>query len=189
MGIRERIELSIKSFNNTVEKYSLYNDVLKEFLGEELYTAPASTMKDHNNAFPGGLVDHILRVAKYAVKINELLPDNLKNQVSSVLKVCFIHQLGKVFLYKPNESEWHRNNLGKMYEYNDDLRAMKIGERSAFYALKCGLLLTDEEYHAIISHDKPETDPQVLWHSTSLSLILRQAILLAMLEEKNTVYD
>ena len=189
MTIRERIVSSRKSFDLALDKYSLYNDTLKDFLGEDIYISPASTMKDHNNAFPGGLIDHILRVSKYAIKLNELIPKDLQSDKRTILNVCFIHQLGKVFLYKPNESEWHRNNLGKMYEYNDDLNAMKIGERSAFYALKCGLLLTDDEYHAIISHDKPETDPQVLWHSTSLSLILRQSILLAILEEKNIKYE
>jgi hypothetical protein len=41
-----------------------------EFLGEEFINAPASTMESLNNAFTGGLIDHLLRVASYAVKFN-----------------------------------------------------------------------------------------------------------------------
>jgi hypothetical protein len=45
-----------------------------EFLGEEFINAPASTMESLN-AFTGGLIDHLLRVASYAVKFNTALPE------------------------------------------------------------------------------------------------------------------
>jgi hypothetical protein len=49
-----------------------------EVLGEEFINAPASTMESLNNAFTGGLIDHLLRVASYAVKFNTALPENEK---------------------------------------------------------------------------------------------------------------
>ena len=80
MGDTNTIELKNKVLKNKetfLEKNTLYgvlNKELLEFLGEDLMTAPASTMKSLHNAFPGGLVDHILKTTKYAIGINKLLP-------------------------------------------------------------------------------------------------------------------
>ena len=83
------------------------------------------------------------------------------------------------------ESEWHRTNQGKMYEFNDELTSMRVGERSAYYALKYGVELSEDEYQSIINYDKPEDDKQAKWHSSTLSTILKQANELAIIEEKN----
>ena len=102
----------------------------------------------------------------------------------SIVKVCFLHQIGKTFLYKWNESEWHRKNQGKIYEYNEELVSLKIGERSAFYALKNGVELNEEEYQSIVNYDKSEDDKQSKWYGCTLSTILKQANELAIIEEK-----
>ena len=44
--------------------YGILTDELVKYLGEDLFTAPASTMKSLHNAFPGGLVEHILKTTK-----------------------------------------------------------------------------------------------------------------------------
>ena len=185
------VELKHKILKNQetfLEKNSLYgvltNDLL-EFLGEPLMTAPASSMKSLHNAFPGGLIDHILKTTKYAIGINKLLPSHIEVDTHSIVKVCFLHQIGKTFLYKWNESEWHRKNLGKIYEYNEEVASLKIGERSAYYALKYGVKLEEEEYQAIINYDKPDDDKQSKWYGGTLSTILKQANDLAIIEEKN----
>ena len=185
------IELKHKILKNKetfLEKNSLYGVLTKElldFLGEHLMTAPASSMKSLHNAFPGGLVDHILKTTKYAIGINKLLPENEQVDTHSIVKVCFLHQIGKTFLYKWNESEWHRKNLGKIYEYNEEVASLKIGERSAYYSLKYGVKLEEEEYQAIINYDKPADDKQSKWYGGTLTTILKQANDLAIIEEKN----
>jgi hypothetical protein len=50
-------------------------------------------MESLNNAFTGGLIDHLLRVASYAVKFNTALPENERVDQISLLKVCFLHQM------------------------------------------------------------------------------------------------
>ena len=55
-------------------------------------------MKSLHNAFPGWLLDHIITTTKYAVDINLTLPEELRVENESLVKVCFIHQIGKTFL-------------------------------------------------------------------------------------------
>ena len=186
------IDLKEKILKNKVtiflEKNKLYailTQELLDFLGEDLMTAPASSMLSLHNAFPGGLIDHILKTTKYAIGINKLLPQNNEVEAHSIVKVCFLHQIGKTFLYKWCESEWHRKNQGKIYEYNEELVSLKIGERSAFYALKYGVKLTEEEYQSIVNYDKTDDDKQAKWYSGTLCAILKQANELAIIEEKN----
>ena len=191
MGDTNTIELKNQILRNKetfLEKNTLYgilNNELLTFLGEDLMTAPASTMKSLHNAFPGGLIDHILKTTKYAIGINKLLPKGVEQDTQSIVKVCFLHQIGKTFLYKWCESEWHRNNQGKMYEFNEEMTSMRIGERSVYYAMKNGISLTEEEYQAIVNYDKSDDDKQSKWYGSTLSTILKQANEMAIIEEKN----
>lgn len=187
--LKEKIERNNKKFHSTNEKYNIFTSELLEFLGDAFLTAPASTMKSLHNAFPGGLIDHIILTTKYAMDINLSLPENLRVNNESLIKVCFLHQIGKTFIYKMCESEWHRTNQGKMYDFKDDVVAMRVGERSAYYALKYGVKLSEEEYQSIINYDKPEDDKQSKWHSSTLATILKQSNELAIIEEKNTNND
>ena len=183
--LKDKILKNKEKFLETNIKYEIFNEELLKFLGEDIITAPASTMTSLHNAFPGGLVDHILKTTKYAVGLNALLPKNLQVDIKSLIKVCFLHQIGKTFLYKWNESEWHRNNQGKMYEFNEELVSMRVGERSIYYATKYGLSLTEEEYQAIINYDKTDDDKQAKWYGGVLSTILKQSNELAIMEEKS----
>ncbi len=183
--LKEKINKNNQTFIEKNELYGILSKELLEYLGEDLLTAPASTMKSLHNAFPGGLIDHILKTTKYAIGINKLLPTGMDVEAQSIVKVCFLHQIGKTFLYKWCESEWHRNNQGKMYEFNEELTSMKIGERSVYYAMKYGVNLSEEEYQAIVNYDKPEDDKQSKWYGSTLSTILKQANELAIIEEKN----
>jgi hypothetical protein len=187
--LKERIEKNKKKFHSTNEKYNIFTPELLEYLGDAFITAPASTMKSLHNAFPGGLMDHIILTTKYAVELNLTLPEELRVSNESLIKVCFLHQIGKTFIYKMCESEWHRTNQGKMYEFKDDMVSMRVGERSAYYALTYGVELSEEEYQSIINYDKPEDDKQAKWHSSTLATLLKQANELAIIEEKNTNHE
>jgi hypothetical protein len=183
--LKEKIEKNNEKFHSTNKKYNIFTPELLDFLGDDFLTSPASTMKSLHNAFPGGLMDHIILTTKYAVEMNLSLPQDLRVNNESLIKVCFLHQIGKTFLYKMCESEWHRTNQGKMYEFVDDLVSMRVGERSAYYALKYGVELSEEEYQSIINYDKPDDDKQAKWHSSTLGVILKQANELAIIEEKS----
>jgi hypothetical protein len=184
VDLKDKILRNKKTFLEKNELYGIITKELLDYLGEDLLTAPASTMTSLHNAFPGGLIDHVLITTKYAIGINKLLPETMRVDTQSVVKVCFLHQIGKTFLYKWNESEWHRSNLGKMYDFNEEIISMKVGERSVYYAMKYGISLTEEEYQSIVNYDKSEDDKQSKWYGTTLSTILKQANELAIIEEK-----
>ena len=183
---QEQIVKNTKKYFQTAQEQGFMTEELMNFLGESFIKAPASTMADLHNAFEGGLIDHLLRVTKYAVSINEnVLSENLKLQKKDLIKVCFLHQIGKAHLYLPCTSEWHIKNQGKMYDFNNELTSMRVGERSAYYAISHGVILTEEEYQAIINFDKDDSDLQSKYHTSSLGNILKIANELAIMEEKN----
>jgi len=184
MDLKEKILKNKEKFNKTNETYNILSENLLEFLGEDLYSAPASNMESMYNAFPGGLIDYILTVTKYGINLNDILPESQRVDKKSIIRVCFLHQLGKVKLYKFCESEWHRKNQGKMYDFNEELVSMRVGERSAYYSLRYGVELSDEEYQSILNYDKTDDDKQSKWYGSTLSTILRLANELAIIECK-----
>lgn len=180
---KEKVKKNTKKYFETAEKYGFMTDQLMEALGTEFIGAPASTATNLHNAYEGGLIAHLLLTTKYAISINEVLPKHLKVDTTSLIKVCLLHQIGKANLYLPFDSKWH-NDRGIMYEFNEELVSMRVGERSAYMAQANGVSLTEEEYQAIVNHDKDDTDKQAKWYSTTLGIILKQANELAILEEK-----
>jgi hypothetical protein len=184
MDLKEKILRNREKFDKTNSVHNVLSEELLNFLGEDLHTAPASNMESMYNSFPGGLIDFILTVTKYAINLNDILPESQKVEKTSIIKVCFLHQIGKVKLYKFCESEWHRKNQGKIYDFNEELVSMRVGERSAFYSLKYGSDLTEEEYQSIINFDKTDDDKQSKWYGSQLSTILRLANELAIMECK-----
>jgi hypothetical protein len=184
----ETIEKNKKTYYSAVKGYNICRLTFIDKLADMgLFESPASTMLSLHNAFPGGLVDHLLRVTNYAIKINETLPENLKQTKESVVRVSLLHSIGKIGLYTPCKSEWHIKNQGKMYEFNEELTSMTIGERSIFYLIsnENGYMLTDIEYQAILNHDKSSSDKMSEWHTSPLGEILKMAIKLAIMEEKS----
>ena len=183
-----QIEKNKKAYYASIKAYNVCHiDLVDKLADMGLFEAPASTMLNLHNAFPGGLVDHLIRVAGYAVKLNEMLPEALKQTKESVIRVSLLHGIGKTGLYTPCKSEWHIKNQGKMYEFNEDLTSMSIGERSVYYMIsnnQCDGWLADIEYQAILNYDKGQGDKMAEWHTSSLGEILKMAIKLAIMEEK-----
>ena len=174
-----KIVSNTKKYFETATKLGFMNTELMAFLGEDFIKAPASSMADYHNAFEGGLIDHLLRVANYAIRINNALPDDEKVDQNSLLKVCLLHGIGKAKLYVPCTSEWHRKNQGKMYEFNEDLVSMRVSERSVYYALSHGIQFTEEEFSAIIFSDKTD-DRMSDYHNSMLGELLKMGSVLAI---------
>lgn len=180
---QEKIIANTKKYFETATKLGFMTDELMNFLGEAFIKAPASSNSDFHNAFEGGLIDHSLRVASYAVKINNSLPDDEEVNQDTLIKVCFLHQIGKAFLYTPCTSEWHRKNQGKMYEFVDSLVSMRVGERSVYYATANGIKLTEEEYSAILFFDKTD-DKMSEYHNSMIGDLLKMGSTLAIKNEQ-----
>jgi hypothetical protein len=109
----------------------------------------------------------------------------MREEVATILKCVFLSQIGKVFLFCPNQNDWQRKTLGKMYEFCDNLISLKVGERSVRYATKYGVELTEEEFQTILNTDKDSDDKMVKYHSSNLSHIIKLGFELSILEEKN----
>lgn len=186
MGLtQEKIAKNARKYFQTGEEYGFMPESLMTFLGKEFIGAPCSPKKDMNNAFDGGLIAHLLLVTRYAVTINDSIPEPLRVDKKSLVKVCCLHQIGKAKLFKPCESQWHRDNQGKFYEFDNNITPMKVGERSAYYALSHGVELNEAEYSAIVFHDKDDDDAQAKYHNSMLGDLLKIANTLAIHEEKS----
>ncbi len=180
---QEKIVSNTKKYFETANAKGFMNEKLMTFLGEAFIKAPASSMVDYHNAFEGGLIDHLLNVAKYAFLINKSLPDDEQVDQNSLLKVCLLHQIGKVYLYIPCNSEWHRKNQGKMYDFNKEISSMRVGERSAYYALSNDITLTEEEFSAILNFDKSD-DKMSEYHNSMIGDLLKMGNTLAIRNER-----
>lgn len=182
---QEKIVANTKKYFETATKLGFMNEELMQFLGEAIIKAPASSMTAFHNAFEGGLIEHLLKVATHAVRINDTLPETLKVDKNSLVKVCFLHQIGKANLYTPCTSEWHRKNQGKMYEFNEDLTSMRVGERSVYYATSHGIKFTEEEYVAILNFDKND-DKMSEYHNSMIGELLKMGSIVAIKEAQAT---
>lgn len=180
---QEKIITNAKKYFDTANKLGFMTSELTAFLGQDFIKAPASTLESLHNAFEGGLIDHLLRVGSFAIKFNNALPENERVDQDSLLKVALLHQIGKAKLYIPNESEWHRKNQGKMYNFNEALPSMRVSDRSILYATANGVKLTEEEYQAIILFDREE-DKMAEYHNSTMGDLLKMANLFAIKSEK-----
>ena len=179
----ERIIANTRKYFDTTTKVNVMNDALMKILGEDFIKAPASNMKDYNNAFEGGLIEHLLKVTSYAVLINKSLPEDEQVDQNSLLRVCLLHQIGKSNLFKPCTSDWHIKNLGKMYEFNEEQLPMRVSERSLYFLSTAGIVLTEEEYAAISNFDKTD-DKMAELHNSMLGDLLKMGSVLAIKNEK-----
>jgi hypothetical protein len=181
----EQMQSNKVKFIQTNSKYNILPPELEDFLGEDFYHAPATTTLDMYGAYPGGLLNHCLQASKYAIKLNNILPEKMQQSVDSILKCVFLSQIGKTFMFKFNESEWHRKTLGKMYDFVEHEVSMKSGERSIYYLMKYGVTLKEDEFQTIINSEKDSDDKMSKYRLTDLSNIVRMGIELSILEEKN----
>jgi hypothetical protein len=177
-----QLEKNQKRFRETNEKYGIFSPALEEFLGDAFYTTPASSSLNMIGCYPGGLLHFLIRACTYAIKVNEILPDRLKQPTETIVRVVFLSQIGKVFMFKMKDGENYR---GQLYDFNDDLVRMHVGERSVYYALKYGVDLSENEYQAILNLDKDGGDKMAKYFSEPLTEVIKHGFGLATMEEKS----
>ena len=128
----EQIQNNWKEFRTRINQLTNKADdlnVMYDDLEERAMMAPASSFDHYHNAFPGGYIDHVLRVDECAEKVyflwTEMGADMEGYSLDELRFVALHHDLGKLGfpgdgneIYIPNESEWYRKNLGKIYTPN-----------------------------------------------------------------------
>lgn len=159
----EEIEQNWKKFCSLCEKTGDRAPALAkmlEELDERLCLCPASSRKEYHGAFPGGLVDHSLRVLNNLVRLNNAFDWKLSKQ--SMIVAALFHDIGKAGLpgkgdqnnfYVPQTDSWRAEKLGEEYKYNDDIAYMTTPDRSIFMMQHYGVQLTVDEYLSIKCND------------------------------------
>jgi hypothetical protein len=188
----ERIEKNYKLYVSLCEKLGDRSEnilALIEHLGERLLLAPASSRTEYHAAYPGGLIDHSLRVLKNARALNDVYDLNLP--LESIIMAALFHDFGKVGdleqdLYLDQDSDWHREKLGQMYKVNKEIQKMPNAERGLWLLQHFGVKLTLDEWIAIRINDGAYSDDNKYYSMSEpdLALIIQQADRMACQQEK-----
>lgn len=171
-------------FDGLLTKYEIGDERLIKWLEKtDFYYAPANPSTNLAGCQPGGLVQHLINVGTYMLKQNEMLPEALKISKKSIVTVALLHDFGKINLYKVNGNDYFRKQ-GKLYEYNNDITSMQIGERTLYY-LQNLITFTAEEFQTILFYGKND-DKQAEYFGNIMVSMLRNAIKMSEYTMKNT---
>jgi hypothetical protein len=150
-----------------------------EILGgdEAVMNATYANMENSGLAYEGSFCPTVIQLTVYAIKLNDLLPEEKQVEKDSIAKVCLLSQIGKVLLFKPQENEWRRKNMGENFTYNELDGALRVGERSILIAMNAGIKFNEFEYEAMRIMDKQNenSDNYSKYFSGTLSVIIKQA--------------
>lgn len=154
---------------------------LVEALAVQISTAPASTRVDYHDCFPGGLVSYSLRVLKLAKTLNDSFEMNCSAE--SMILVSLFHAIGKAGdlhgpMYLEEESEWHREKLGKHFKIREGMQKMPVPDRSLYLLQHFGVQLEQDEWLAIKLSDgryRKEHDSYYDLAEPKLALLLDMA--------------
>jgi len=132
-----------------------------ESFKDRILTAPASGIEHFHNCFPGGYLDHVLRVIEFSEKLFNLWAEagaTIDYSKEELIFVALNHDLGKIGdledeYYIPNPSEWHRKNQGKIYSTNPDIVHMSVPHRGLWLLQEHNIKLSKNEMIAIMVHD------------------------------------
>tara|TARA_R110002012_G_scaffold192855_2_gene360467 strand:+ start:1650 stop:2435 length:786 start_codon:yes stop_codon:yes gene_type:complete len=171
---------------------------------ERIIMMPAAHKKEYHNAFPGGYVDHVNRVVRASIDLNEVWTNfgaDMTTYTKEELMFSAInHDLGKMGdsnyeAYIPQTDQWRKDKLGEDYMFNKKLAFASVPDRSLFLLQQHDISYSFNEMVAIQTHDglydqgnekylkgfMPEQRPR-----TSLPFILHQADMLASRVEWET---
>lgn len=191
----EQIEENYNRYRALCEKLGTRSPAalaLVDGLGERLAVCPASAKLSFHNAFPGGLVEHSLRVLNNAMNLCKGF--GWKFPKESLIIGTLFHDLGKVGdhendYYIPQTDSWKKDKYGEVYSYNPELSYMTVPHRGVFLCQHFGLTLNRDEMLAILLNDGQYTDenrPYAL-KEPHLADVVHMADLIATKQEKGLI--
>ncbi len=133
-----------------------------ELYAERIMLMPASHKKEYHNAFPGGYVDHVLRVVQCALKLHqvwkEMGVDTSAYTFDELVFAALNHDLGKMGdeeneSYLPQDDQWRKDKLGEDYKFNNQLEYMSVPDRSLYLLMSHDIVFSKNEMLAIKLHD------------------------------------
>jgi hypothetical protein len=142
----------VKADSRADKLVTMYED-----FGQEILLAPASGRIHFHNAFPGGFVDHTVRVVETAMELSVLykkMGGTVDYTKQELIFAALHHDLGKLGNpmegphYLDQDSDWHRRQ-GSMYKHNENIQYMKVPDRALFLLQKYGIEITQKEWLGI----------------------------------------
>lgn len=201
----EQMHENLSKFYKLIEEHipSERGKKLKAFyksIEETLAFSPASSRLEHHNCFPGGYLDHVIRVVEGALVMNKVWDKFGQKKTYTDEELVFSainHDLGKLGtnekpFYVENDNQWEVEKRGIMYKYSYD-HHMRVADRSLFALQQAGISVSAEEFLAIKLHDGlyEESNKQYLVTfspeahlKTTLPHVLHQADMMASQIEK-----
>lgn len=167
MLTEEKLNANYLKFINYLQKYNCYSEDMMKELGEKIKLAPYSMERDMGGAYDGAMIDVTLNMlCKIGAQINNNAMganggDKIAHPLLSVnnnmlMRVLLLINIAKAEMFTPNKSEWHRKNLGRMYEFVENKTKLKLGARSLYLCQKYGIQLEEEEFEAFLTIDNPD---------------------------------
>lgn len=163
----EQIQNNWNVFLGIIEEHisSPRKEKLLEFYdqyAERVMLMPAAHKKEYHNAFPGGYVEHVIRVVRCALKQHQLWADEDADMsgytVEELVFAAINHDLGKMGddqheSYIPQTDQWRKDKLGEDYMFNTKLAFASVPDRGLFMLQSHGIQYTFNEMLAIQTHD------------------------------------
>lgn len=169
-------ELNAGRYFKKLEQIGVDTSLLKEKYGELIKNATFTANGENGNAYEGSFLEILLMtLTPFAVKMNELFPEDKRVDRNSLIKVCLLHQIGKAIMLVPNDNEWEVSKLKRVFKYSNDKPAIKTGLMSLGMCQECGIRFTLEEIEAMTINDADPSDNMSKFYSSTMSNIVKAA--------------
>ena len=131
--------------DNGVEK-------LLEEQGQRILETSYSLRSNEPFCGPCGIIESMLEMAINAKKINDALGYCISN--SQILKTCLLSEIGRIGTsiqdrLLENNSDWHKENLGQFYKWNEECEKYNTYDMSLWYCQRYNIDLSFDEWQAI----------------------------------------
>jgi hypothetical protein len=202
---------------NAIDQYNTLLNLIETTFGENtertsrlsrMYTnmrdrilvAPASSREYFHNCYPGGYLDHVLRVYEAAtllVPVYKTMGGAIDFTQAELTFATLHHDLGKLGdedgpFYVEQDSDWHRRR-GELYKKNPKLQLMDTNDRTVYTLQQYGVTMTKKEMLAIKMADGLFSEANQYYyknnerfpHKSSLMYLVHWADWIACIAEKD----
>ena len=168
-------EKNLSIFLKKLEEIGI-NIEIHQKIKDLIKNATFSITNESGLAYEGSLLNVVLRIlTPFAIKINETLPENIRIEKNSLIKVCLLSHISKCEMFEPNDNEWEKEKRGMLFKYAKSNVALKMGMKSLIFAQDLGVKFTPEEIEALTIMDRRSDDEQSNFYSNPISIVLKQA--------------
>lgn len=157
---------------------------------ERLALCPGSSKTTFHNCFPGGLVEHSLRVLKFCNRLTQVYKDEVSVSREELIFACLFHDIGKLGSvdherYVPQTNDYFARK-GELYEYNQKMEYMTTPHMGPFILQHFGVRMSMAEMKSLTLNDGQydEANRAYALKEGFLPVLVHQADLMATLVEK-----